>query len=99
LPITGAADLSAEIGSGSTPRNGAGSMATETAAIPRPARGWVSSPPKECPTMAGFFVSLPITSPKWSAICPTVLWAKTSGCLFASSTVLGSSGQPGARVA
>ena len=27
LPITGAADLRAEIGSGITPRNGAGSMA------------------------------------------------------------------------
>ena len=32
FPIAGAADLRAEIGSGSTPQNGAGSMATD--AIP-----------------------------------------------------------------
>ena len=44
---------------------------------------------------AGFFFSFPITSAKWSATCPTVLWAKTSGLAFASSTVSGSSGQPG----
>jgi hypothetical protein len=37
LPSTGRADFSAEIGSGSTPRNGAGSIATEAAASPRPA--------------------------------------------------------------
>ena len=36
---------------------------------------------------AGFFVSLPMTSPKWSATCPTVLCAKTSGWALASSTV------------
>ena len=40
-------DLSAEIGSGRTPRNGAGSMATEATERPRPATIWVSSPPKE----------------------------------------------------
>jgi hypothetical protein len=34
LTITGAADLRAETRSGSTPRNGAGSMATNAAAIP-----------------------------------------------------------------
>jgi hypothetical protein len=34
-------------------------MATEAAATPRPARIWVSSPPKECPIRAGFFLSLP----------------------------------------
>ncbi len=64
LPITGADDLRAETGSGSTPRNGAGSMATEAAARPRPARIWVISPPKECPIRAGFFLRVPITSPK-----------------------------------
>jgi hypothetical protein len=37
LPSTGDADLSAENGSGSTPRKGAGSIATEAAARPRPA--------------------------------------------------------------
>ncbi len=47
---------------------------------------------------AGFFVSFRMTSSKWSATCPTVLWAKTSGCAFASSTVSGSSGQPGVSV-
>ena len=97
LLSTGEADLSAEIGSGSTPRNGAGSIATEAAERPRPATIWVSSPPKEWPMTAGFLVSVPITSAKWSATCPTVLWAKTSGWALASSTVSGSSGQPGER--
>ena len=36
-------------------------------------------------------------SSKWSATCPTVLFASTSGCALASSTVSGSSGQPGVR--
>src|SRR4030088_2072983 len=40
---TGDADFNAEIGSGNTPRNGAGSMATDAAPTPRPARIWVSS--------------------------------------------------------
>jgi hypothetical protein len=44
---------------------------------------------------AGFLASLPISSAKWSATCPTVLCAKTSGCALASSTVCGSSGHPG----
>ncbi len=34
LPSTGNADFSAEIGSGSTPRNGAGSIATDAADEP-----------------------------------------------------------------
>src|SRR5207253_2674491 len=38
LPSTGHADRSAENGSGRTPRNGAGSIATHTPAQPRPAR-------------------------------------------------------------
>ncbi len=33
-------------------------MATVAAESPRPARICTSSPPKECPMMAGFFVSL-----------------------------------------
>jgi hypothetical protein len=37
FPSTGQADLSAEIGSGSTPRNGPGSIATVAADKPRPA--------------------------------------------------------------
>src|SRR5438552_19210667 len=37
LPSAGEADLSEEIGSGSTPRNGAGSTATVAADNPRPA--------------------------------------------------------------
>ena len=51
---TGEPTCSAEIGSGSTPRNGAGSIATDAADRPRPARIWVSSPPKEWPMTAGF---------------------------------------------
>jgi hypothetical protein len=70
-------------------------MATEAAERPRPAMICVSRPPKEWPMTAGFLSSLPITSAKWSATCPTVLWAKTSGLALASSTVAGSSGQPG----
>ena len=34
-------------------------------------------------------------SSKWSATWPIVLLANTSGCALASSTVSGSSGQPG----
>ena len=41
------ADFNEEIGSGSTPRNGAGSIATDAADRPRPARICVSRPPKE----------------------------------------------------
>ena len=47
---------------------------------------------------AGFCFSAPITSAKWSATCLIVLCANTSGCAFASSTVSGSSGQPGVSV-
>ena len=49
LPSTGNADFSEEIGSGSTPRNGAGSIATDAAESPRPATICVSRPPKEWP--------------------------------------------------
>ena len=48
---------------------------------------------------AGFFVSRPMTSAKWSATSPTALPANTSGCSLASSTVSGSSGQPGVSAA
>jgi len=47
LPSTGLADFSAETGSGSTPRNGAGSIATLAADNPRPATICVNRPPKE----------------------------------------------------
>src|ERR1700674_1483007 len=59
LLSTGQADFNAEIGSGRTPRNGAGWMATEAAARPRPATIWVSRPRNECPITAGFLSSLP----------------------------------------
>ena len=65
---TGEAERSAEIGNGNTPRNGAGSIATETAVQPRPARISVSSPPKLWPITAGLRSSLRITASKWSAI-------------------------------
>jgi len=96
---TGAADFRAEIGNGSTPRKGPGSIATETAANPRPAIIWVSSPPVECPITAGFLSSFPITSAVWSAICLRVFLAKTSGLALASSTVSGSSGHTGVTAA
>ena len=53
------------------------------------------SPPNECPMIAGFLLSLRTISSKWSATCLIVFRAKTSGCAMASSTVSGSSGQPG----
>ena len=96
LPSTGLPDFSAEIGSGSTPRNGAGEIATEAAESPRPATISVISPPNEWPITAGLRSSLPTTSPKWSATSPIDFPANTSGCSLASSTVSGSSGQPGA---
>ena len=98
LPSTGDADFSAEIGNGSTPRNGAGSMATDAADSPRPARICVSRPPNEWPTIDGLLLELADHVREVIGDLPTVLWAMTSGCRFASSTVLGSSGQPGASV-
>jgi hypothetical protein len=47
LRNTGRADRKAEMGNGSTPRNGAGSMATAAAASPRPAMIRASKPPKD----------------------------------------------------
>src|SRR6266508_2660623 len=84
-----------EIGSGSTPRNGAGSIATDTAARPRPARIWVSSPLKECLMIAGLRSSPRMIVSKWSATWPIDLPANTSGWALACSTVSGSSGHPG----
>ena len=88
----GEATRSDENGSGSTPRKGAGLMATDADASPRPARISVKSPPKECPITTGFFDRPLITWSKCSATSPTDLPAKTSGCAFPSSTVSGSSG-------
>ena len=48
--------------------------------------------------MAGLMSSFRITSSKWSATSLIDLPAKTSGLAFASATVSGSSGQPGATV-
>ena len=90
---TGPADFSADSGSGSTPRKGPGSIATVAAERPRSAIIWPSRPPVECPITAGFFSSCPITSAVWSAICPSVFPANTSGLSCSSSTVPGSSGQ------
>src|SRR5215216_604746 len=82
------------MGSGSTPRKGAGSIATDTAARPRPARIWVSSPPVEWPMIAGLRSSPPMMVSKWSATWPIDLPVNTSGCSAASSTV---SGRPATR--
>ena len=59
---TGNADFNDDRGSGRTPRNGAGSMATAAAARSMPANFWVIIPPKEWPTMTGFEDSRPMTS-------------------------------------
>ena len=92
---TGDAALSAEIGKGSTPRNGAGSIATVAFDSPRPATICARRPPKEWPITAGFLLSLLTIALTWSATWPTPLPAKTSGCALASATVSGSSGQLG----
>src|ERR1022692_4618753 len=97
--MTGRADLSADSGSGSTPRNGAESIGTDTAASPMPASCWVIRPPKEWPMTAGWSCRAAMTSAMCSVTCPTLLPAKTSGFARASATVPGSSGQPGATVA
>jgi hypothetical protein len=94
LPSTRKADFSEEMGSGRTPRNGAGSIATDTLASPRPARIWVSSPPKEWPMTADFWSGPRMMVSKWSATWPIDLWANASGCAAASSTV---SGRPATR--
>src|SRR6267143_862076 len=86
LPSTGHADFSAVSGSGSTPRKGPGSIATVAEATPRPESICTSRPPKEWPMTAGFLFSPRMIASKWSATCPTVLCAKTSGFAFASST-------------
>ena len=97
LPSTGHADFKAENGNGSTPRNGAGLMATVADDSPRPATICASRPPNEWPITTGLRTSPWITAATWSATWPTVLFANTSGFAFASCTVSGSSGQPGAR--
>ena len=76
----GEAARSDEMGSGRTPRNGAGLIATDADARPRPARISVSSPPNEWPITIGFFFRPLMTSSKWSATSPIDLPAKTSGC-------------------
>ena len=55
-------DRKAEIGRGSTPRNGAASTATVAAESPLPATICASNPPNECPMTAGFLTSAPMTS-------------------------------------
>ena len=57
LLSTGEADRNAETGSGKTPRNGAGSIATVTDARPRPAVICARRPPNEWPTTTGFLSS------------------------------------------
>src|SRR5207237_7238049 len=79
LPSTGEADFSADNGRGSTPRNGAGSIATVAAERPRPATICASRPPKECPITAGFFRSRPIARVKCSATWPTPLFCEDVG--------------------
>ncbi|MDX6606035.1 MAG: hypothetical protein QOD14_575 [Solirubrobacterales bacterium] len=96
---TGIADRRVDTGRGRTPRNGAGSIATDATERPRPAIICVNAPPKEWPTIAGFRSRRPITSAVCSVICPTDFLAKTSGFALASATVSGSSGQPGVTVA
>ena len=96
LPSTGNDAFNAENGSGSTPRLGAGSIATEAIASPRPAMIWASSPPNECPMTTGLRSSPAITSATWSATCPTEVPAKPSGFARRRGDVAGSPGQSGA---
>src|ERR1700684_974224 len=93
--MTGMAERSADSGSGSTPRNGAESMATDAVPRPWPASCWVSRPPKECPMIAGLCRSAAMASAMWLVTCPTLLPAKTCGLAPASSTVAGAAGPPG----
>jgi len=76
-----------EIGADSTPRNGAGLIATDAAARPRPARIWANSPPNEWPTTTGFRPSRALTASRWDASRSTRLPAKTAGRSLASATV------------
>jgi hypothetical protein len=96
---TGSDTRSVETGSGSTPRNGPGSIATVAAERPRSAMSWASRPPVECPITAGFLSSVSMTFAVWSAIWPSVFLARASGFARACSTVSGSSGQSGVRPA
>ena len=98
LRSTGDDERSAEIGSGSTPRCGAGEMATDASLQPRPARISVRSPPNEWPIDRGTLLQLADEASTWSATCCTDLWANTSGWRLASSTEFGSSGQPAVTV-
>jgi hypothetical protein len=61
LPSTGEAARSEESGSWGMPRKGAASMATVTAARPRPATISASRPPNEWPITAGLLLSWPMT--------------------------------------
>ena len=83
------AERNAETGSGNTPRNGAGSIATDTAARPRPARICVIRPPNECPTTAGLRESARTSSSRWSATCLMLLPANSFGFARAAATVSG----------
>jgi len=60
FPSTGEPAFSADGGNGSTPRPGAGSIATVTTAAPSPAIFCAINPPNECPTTAGLRSSRPI---------------------------------------
>ena len=86
----GPADFSAENGSGSTPRNGAGSMATvgdrQTPARQDLRQQATERVPDDDRPLRRASRS---TSSKWSATWPTVLSANTSGCAVASLDRLG----------
>ena len=60
---------------------------------------WASSPPVEWPITAGFLFSFPITSAVWSAICPSVFLAKTSGFALRLLDGLGVVGPAGVTAA
>jgi hypothetical protein len=52
--------LIADVGAGSTKRNGDGSIATVASDKPCPAGIWAIGPPKECPATAGLRSSPPM---------------------------------------
>jgi hypothetical protein len=92
LESTGSAERRVEIGSGKTPRNGPGSIATVAAERPRSAMIWASKPPVEWPITAGLRSSLAITASVWAATRPSVTRANACGLARASSIDSGSPG-------
>ena len=97
-PRTGIAERSEEIGSDSTPRNGAGSIATDAADRPRPATICAQQPAEGVADHSGLAGQLPDHLRDVVGDLPDRLaWRTHRGSLCACSTVSGSSGHEGAQ--